>query len=192
MGHLSLAYYIGRKQALRSPPTLINSGGFHGALQGVIALLGKVHHLNNFGLGHFKCIDPAHANTLLVDMQHDCIGVFAGLVEDALQHMDDEFHWGVIVIEQQHFVKRWFLGAGFWPGDDLGVRIIAAFCRELCHRSYIVAPGLRFNCLIECDMWAFDTLDVQACLAHKSGAGGDEVEAFLGLVTHQLFDHAGG
>jgi hypothetical protein len=35
-----------------------------------------------------------------------------------LQHMDDEFHGRVVVIQQQHLVKAGLLGLGLGAGDD--------------------------------------------------------------------------
>ena len=69
----------------------------------------KVHHLGHFGLGDFIREDATHADAFLVDMQHHAGRLIGVHLEKRLQHMDDEFHWRVIVIEQQNFVEAGLL-----------------------------------------------------------------------------------
>ena len=48
----------------------------------MLMLTGKVHDLRHFGLGHFESIDPAFANAMIMDMQHDAGSGFAVLLEN--------------------------------------------------------------------------------------------------------------
>ena len=85
----------------------------------------KVHHLGNFRLGNFERVDPTHADTLLMDVQHDSRRLFAPLVEEALKDVNHELHGRVVVVEQQHLVERWLLGFGFRLGDDARLPVVA-------------------------------------------------------------------
>jgi hypothetical protein len=76
----------------------------------MLMLAGKIRHLRNLRLRHFVCIDPANADTFLMNMHHDPIGLLARLVEEPLEYVDDEIHRRVIVIEQEHLVKAGPLG----------------------------------------------------------------------------------
>lgn len=40
----------------------------HHALQRMLILSGEIHDLRHFGLGHLECIDPALANSMIVNM----------------------------------------------------------------------------------------------------------------------------
>lgn len=81
-------------------------------------LLGEIHHLGDFGFGNLKGIDAADAHALLVDMEHDAGGFLGRLRKELLQHMDDEFHGRVVVIQQQHLVEAGLLGLGLGAGND--------------------------------------------------------------------------
>ena len=83
---------------------VIALGFLQRALQWMLVLLGKIHHLRHFGLSNFVCEDTTHADALLVDMQHHTRCLFSVHLKKCLQHMNDKFHRGVIVIEQQHFI----------------------------------------------------------------------------------------
>ncbi|MNJ59764.1 hypothetical protein D3C77_554620 [compost metagenome] len=41
--------------------------------------------------------------------QHDPRRHLPIVIEDAFQHLDDEIHWRVIVIEHDHLIHRWRL-----------------------------------------------------------------------------------
>jgi len=47
-----------------------------------------------------------------VDVQHHARRLFQIHLEKALEAMDDEFHRGVIVVEQQHLVLAGLFGLG--------------------------------------------------------------------------------
>ena len=78
----------------------------------MLVFLGEIHHLRHFGFGHFIGEDAADTDTLLVDVQHHACGLFGIHLEERFQHMDDEFHRCVIVVEQQHFILAGLFG--FW------------------------------------------------------------------------------
>jgi hypothetical protein len=91
---------------------------------------GKVHHLRHFGFRHFEGVDAAHPYPLLMNMQHDGIGIFRILVEELPQDLHDKLHWRVVVIEQQNLVKRRLLRFRLGPRQDL--RAIAALAISIC------------------------------------------------------------
>ena len=86
-------------------------------------LAGKVYSLCDLGFGDFERIDPANTDATLMDMKHDLCRFFAILVEESFQDVNDEFHWRVIVIQQQHFVERRFFGLRPRSCHDPGNRI---------------------------------------------------------------------
>ena len=73
-------------------------------------LSGKVHHLGDFGLGDLERIDPAYAYALVVHMQHYRCRLLAVLGEKVLQHEHHKFHWGVVIVQQQHLIEAGLLG----------------------------------------------------------------------------------
>ena len=83
---------------------------FHGALQRVLMLARKVHHLGYLGLSHLECKDATYTNAFLVDVQHNLCRLVPALVEKPLQHMDDELHGRVVVVQQQDLVEIRLLG----------------------------------------------------------------------------------
>src|SRR5258708_28187335 len=85
------------------------------ALQRMLVLARVVDSLGDLGLGHLVGIDTANPHALLMDVKHDLGRLFAVLLEDVLQDVDDELHGGVVVVEHQHLVHRCLLGAD--PGQ---------------------------------------------------------------------------
>ena len=61
---------------------------------------GKVHHLRHFGLSDFVGVDTAFADPVMVNVEHNSRRGFAVFIEEALQHMHDELHRRVVVVEQ--------------------------------------------------------------------------------------------
>src|SRR5262245_35586122 len=84
----------------------------------MLVLPGKVHDLGDLRLGYLIGIDPADANSLLMHMKHDARGLFAALVEKALQHVHDELHRRVVVVQQQNLVQAGLLGLRPSLGDE--------------------------------------------------------------------------
>src|SRR3546814_13799964 len=70
---------------------------FQRALQRVLVLPRGVHHLVHLGFCDFIAEHAAHADALLMDMQHHLRRLFDVHVEIALQHHHDEFHRRIIV-----------------------------------------------------------------------------------------------
>jgi hypothetical protein len=56
-----------------------------------------------------------------VDVQHDRGRLFLVLLKEALQDVDDKFHGRVVVVQQQHTVKRWLFCAGDSLGSDAAI-----------------------------------------------------------------------
>ena len=86
----------------------------------MLILSGEIHDLGHFGLGHLKCIDPAFAHSMIVNMEHDAGRCLAVLLEKTLQHVDHEFHRRVIVVQDQDPVEAGLLGLGLGARDDGG------------------------------------------------------------------------
>ena len=63
-----------------------------------------IHYLGGLRLGDLVAEDAAHAHTTLVHIQHDGRRLTAGHAEETLQHIHDEFHWRVIIIEHDDLV----------------------------------------------------------------------------------------
>jgi len=58
---------------------------FHHALQGMLVLARKIHHLRDFGLGNLVGKHAALADTVMMDVQHDLGRGFGVLLEELLQ-----------------------------------------------------------------------------------------------------------
>lgn len=95
-------------------------GFLQGALQRMLVLLCKIHHLRDFRFGDFVSEDPANADTTLVDMQHDPGRIIHAHPEKALQAVNDELHRRVIVVQHQHLVKRGLARFNARAGYDAG------------------------------------------------------------------------
>ncbi len=91
---------------------------FFRALERMLVLARKVHDLGHFRFGHFERINAADAHPVIVDMQHDPGRLLARLVEEVLQDQDHELHGGVIVVQQEDAVERWFPGLRLRPRGD--------------------------------------------------------------------------
>src|SRR3954464_9544160 len=79
---------------------------------------GQFDHLRHFRLSHFKSVNAADAYPVPVDMEHDLNRLLARFGEETLQHMHDEFHRRVIVVEDKDLVQRGLLGLRTGLGDD--------------------------------------------------------------------------
>ena len=65
----------------------------------------KIHHLRHFGLGDLIGEHAALADPVMMDVQHDLGGGLDILLEELLQHVNDEFHRRVIVVQNQDAVE---------------------------------------------------------------------------------------
>src|SRR5271163_1582901 len=86
----------------------------------MLMFAGKVHDLRHFGFGDLVSEHPAFADAVLVHMHHDAMGRLGILVEETLEHVDDEFHGRVVVVEQQHAIEVRTLGLRLGLGNDRG------------------------------------------------------------------------
>jgi len=82
----------------------------------------KIHHLRDFGLCDFIGEHAALPDPVMMDVEHDLGGRFGVLLEELLQHVNDEFHRRVVVVQNQDTVKVWTLGLRLDLGDDRGRR----------------------------------------------------------------------
>lgn len=89
-------------------PLLWLGSGFHQALQRVLVRMCRLLDHFDFRGGNVARIHTAYTATFVMDFQHDACGIFRVLAKYALQDHDDEFHGGVVVIEQDHLIHgRW-------------------------------------------------------------------------------------
>src|SRR6056297_708823 len=71
---------------------------FHGALQRVLMAAGEIHYLRDFRFGDLVAEHANDSDALFMDRQHDLERLRVRHAEESLEHRDDEFHRGVIVI----------------------------------------------------------------------------------------------
>lgn len=81
----------------------------------------KVHDLRHLGLGNLVRVDPADADALVVNMQHDARRVFLSFVEEPLKDKNDELHRREIVIEKENLVEARLLRFRSGLRDDAGL-----------------------------------------------------------------------
>ena len=62
----------------------------------------KVHDLRDLGFRDFVSIDAAFADPMVMNMQHNSCGGFVVLPEEPLQDMHNEFHWRIVIVEDEH------------------------------------------------------------------------------------------
>jgi hypothetical protein len=91
---------------------------FHSALQRMLVLACKIHHLGNFGLGNLIGKDAADTDAFMVYVQHDPGRFLSPLVEEALQYVHHELHRRVVIVQQEYFIKAWLLGFRARLGDE--------------------------------------------------------------------------
>lgn len=82
----------------------------------------KVHDLRHLGLCYLVGINATFADPVVMHMQHNSCGSFMILAEEPLQHVHNELHWRVVVVENEHPVHVWPLGLRLGLGDDSGAR----------------------------------------------------------------------
>jgi uncharacterized NAD(P)/FAD-binding protein YdhS len=108
----------------------------------MLVFAGEIHHLGDFGFGDFIAEYTADPDALLMDMQHYARCLFGIHLEKRLQHMHDEFHRGVIVVQQQHFILAGLFGFGARARGkaNTGTTAICVFviiCHENLHSGKI-------------------------------------------------------
>ena len=78
----------------------------------------EIHDLRHLGLGHLERVDPTFPNTMVVNVEHDARRLVPILLKEAFEHVDNELHRCVVVVEKKHAVKAWLLRLGACSGND--------------------------------------------------------------------------
>ena len=102
----------------------------------------KVHDLCHFGLSHLVRVNAAFADPMMMYMQHNSCGGFMVLAKKPLQHVHNELHWRVVIVENEYTVHVWPLGLRFGLRNDRGARptvLIAALAIILGHPWRVAA-----------------------------------------------------
>ena len=81
-------------------------------------LTGKIHDLRDLGFSHLKRINSTFTDAVIVNMPHDLCGSLTIFMKKTLENMHDEFHWRVVVVQEQHAVEAGLLRFGFRLRDD--------------------------------------------------------------------------
>jgi hypothetical protein len=68
-------------------------------------LPGEVHNLRHFGFSNLVGENAAFADPMLVHVHHDALRTLVVLMEETLEHVHDEFHRRVVVIEQKDAIE---------------------------------------------------------------------------------------
>src|SRR5690606_8719893 len=76
----------------------------------MLMLTGKIHDLRDLGFSHLKRIDTTFTNAVIMNMPHDLCGRLTIFMEKSLQDVHDEFHWCVIVVQEQYAIEARLLG----------------------------------------------------------------------------------
>ena len=97
----------------------------------------RIHHLGDLGFGHLVGEHATHADTVLMHVKHDPSRIFARLGEETLQHVNDELHRSVIVVQDKNAIQRRLLRLGLDLGDD----------RRPGAAPFVVLPTLSHNTL---------------------------------------------
>ena len=108
---------------------------------------GEVHHLRHLGLGDLVAEHAHDGKAFFVNGEHDFDRLSMVHAEKTFQHMHDELHRSVVVVEDQNLVERWTLG--FWArlhgdrgvGSIVGALIRWAGVEEERHRCHARATG---------------------------------------------------
>src|ERR1044072_6207809 len=79
---------------------------FHRAQQGMLVLPRIGVHLGHLRLSDLVGVDAAHALAPGMHFEHDSRGLGPIHTEDPLQHIDDELHRSVVVVQQNDPEKR--------------------------------------------------------------------------------------
>jgi hypothetical protein len=76
------------------------------AAERVLVGAGEFQHLCGLRCGDIRRIGSARADAVTVDPQHGSSCGFAVMIEDAHQHLNDEFHRRMVVVQEQHLDHR--------------------------------------------------------------------------------------
>src|SRR5829696_5588884 len=123
---------------------------FHNALERMLVLAGKIHHLRHFGFSDFVGEDPALPDTIVVDVQHDSGRILARLVEEAFEHVNHELHGRVVIIEEEDAIQVRTFGPGLGFRDDRGSGAIVVLTARRTRSSARLGKPLRKNECARC------------------------------------------
>src|ERR1700677_2129504 len=84
-------------------------------------------HLSHLGFRDFVSKDPAHTLSFGMDLQHNPGRLGAVHREESLQDVHDEFHGGIVVVDEHDLVKRRALELGRRFLDDQARTFPSAF-----------------------------------------------------------------
>jgi hypothetical protein len=79
-----------------------NSDSFDNTTEGKFMLLGDGVNLVRLGLGYIPGIHPHNAPALSMNIQHDTVCIFPGLMEDIYQDMNHKIHGGIMIVQEYH------------------------------------------------------------------------------------------
>jgi hypothetical protein len=65
----------------------------------MLVLSREVHHLGHLRLGDLVGVDPTLPDPVVMNVEHDPSGLLARLVEKPFEHVNDELHGGVVVVQ---------------------------------------------------------------------------------------------
>lgn len=106
-------------------------------------LAGKIHHLRHLGLGNLVSVHAAFTDPVMMNVQHDLRRRLHILLEETLQHVNDEFHRRVIVVEDQHAIEARALRPRLDLRDDGSAgRPARRPRRSRCHMRRDASPRL--------------------------------------------------
>ncbi len=71
----------------------------------MFVLSGKRNDLCHLGFSKVFRVDAAHGRTFRMYFEHDLGRAFMVHAKNCLQHLNDEFHRRVIIVEQYHLVQ---------------------------------------------------------------------------------------
>src|SRR3954465_5633025 len=78
---------------------------FHHALQRMLVLARKIHHLRDLGLRDLIGKNATLPDSMMMNVQHDLGRRLDVLLEKLLQHVNDKLHRRVIVVQYQYAVE---------------------------------------------------------------------------------------
>ncbi len=106
---------------------------------------GKIHDLPDLGLGDLVTEDAHNRHALFMDGKHDLERLRVGHAEKPLQHMYDELHGRIVIVQQQNFIQRRALGLWARLYQNRRVRVVVRFVRHhprvLKHRVQLSDSG---------------------------------------------------
>jgi hypothetical protein len=83
-------------------------------------------YLRHLSLRDFKSINATNPDSMPVNVKHDLDCLFMRFTKETFQNVNDEFHWCVIVVEDENAIERGLFGFGPGLGDDAGSRAAVA------------------------------------------------------------------